>query len=82
LATYTSDLFPIRIFGDLTPCVPLSLIRRGGRFLKEGLTPLLNTLTLLTQNKESQREAKPLLYIHSPFPLSRGRGIKGDGVSK
>jgi len=31
--------------------------------------------------KESQREAKPLLYIHSPFPLLRGRGIKGDGVT-
>jgi len=24
--------------------------------------------------KESQREAKPLLYNQFPFPLSRGRG--------
>jgi len=46
--------------------------------------------------KESQREAKPpnrligsfkgtksLLHNPSPFPLlSRGRGIKGDGVNK
>jgi hypothetical protein len=32
--------------------------------------------------KESQREAKPLLYNHSPFPLIRGRGKKGDGVTK
>jgi len=30
----------------------------------------------------SQREAKPLLYNQSPFPLIRGRGIKGDGVTK
>jgi len=30
----------------------------------------------------SQREAKPLLYNHFPFPLIRGRGIKGDGVTK
>jgi len=32
--------------------------------------------------KESQREAKPLLYIHSPFPLIRGRGIQGDRVTE
>ena len=31
---------------------------------------------------ESQREAKPLLYNQSLFPLLRGRGIKGDGVTK
>jgi len=44
---------PIRIFGDLTPCVPLSLIRRGGFIAEEGLTPLLNTPTLLMQSKRS-----------------------------
>jgi len=43
---------------------------------------LLNTLTSLNKGRESRREAKPLLYIYSPFPLSRGRGIKGDGVAK
>jgi len=32
--------------------------------------------------KESQREAKPLLHIPSPFPLPRGRGIKGNGVTR
>jgi len=32
--------------------------------------------------KENIREAEPLLYNHSPFPLIRGRGIKGDGVIK
>jgi len=41
--------------------------------------PLLRRRKIL---KESQREAKPLLYNQSPFPLSRGRGTKGDGVTK
>ena len=50
--------------------------------MEEGLAPLLDTPTLLIWNKVSQREAKPLLYIPSPFPLARGRGIKGDGVVK
>jgi len=57
--------------------VPLSLIRRGGVIIEEGLTPLLNTLTLLNQSKESQREAKPLLHNSSP-PLIR-EGDKGGG---
>jgi len=54
-------------------------MRGRGRFGKEGLTPLLNTPTLLTQTKESQREAKPLLYNQSPFPLIRGGGKGGWG---
>ena len=42
--------------------------------------------TSLTKGKvevqgESPREVKPLLYTHSPFPLLRGRGIKGDRVT-
>jgi len=33
--------------------------------------------------KKSQREAEPLLYNNKPpFPLLRGRGIKGDRVTK
>ena len=32
--------------------------------------------------KESLREASPLLDNPSPFPLSRGRGTKGDGVTE
>jgi len=32
--------------------------------------------------EESQREAKPLLYIYSPFPLPRGRGIKVEDSSR
>jgi len=73
--------------------------------VEEGLTPLLNTPTLITQSKEGQRETLLLLHNQSPsfqeeiqrrveerrslsyisispFPFSRGRGIKGDGVNK
>jgi len=32
-------------------------------------------------NKESQREAKPLLYNHSPSP-SKERGIKGERLMR
>jgi hypothetical protein len=32
--------------------------------------------------KESPREAKPLFHNQSPFPLIRGRGIKGDEANK
>jgi hypothetical protein len=42
LATYPFNSLQV-LLGDLTPCVPLSLLRRGGKILKEGLTPLLNT---------------------------------------
>jgi len=35
------------------------------------VAPLLNAPTLLTWSKESQREAKPLLYNQFPFPLLR-----------
>jgi hypothetical protein len=31
---------------------------------------------------ECLREAKASLLISSPFPLARGRGIKGDRVNK
>jgi len=67
------------IFGNLTPCFPLSLSRRGGFIMEEGLMPLLNTPTFLTRSKER----RSLSYISiSPFPLTKGRGIKGDGVAK
>jgi hypothetical protein len=32
-----------RLLSDLTPLISLSLRRRGGENMKEGLTPLLNT---------------------------------------
>ncbi len=47
------------------------------RVPEEGLISLLNTPARLTQSKESQREAKPLLYIHFPLPLIKGKGDKG-----
>ena len=62
------------------PVSPSPLIRRGGEDLKRGADAPLRYPTLLTQGKEGQREAKPLLANHSPFLFSRGRGIKGDGV--
>jgi len=68
------------LFVNLTPYIPLSLRRRGGKvFLEEGLTPLLDT-------PKSKRvlEAKPLraggwerrnkfktareTEVHSPYP--------------
>jgi len=69
-----------------------SPFKERGIILEEGLTPLLDTLKRgcfsermgkrgARETEESQREAKPLLYIHSPFPLIRGRGEKGDGVT-
>ncbi len=39
-------------------------------------------LSGLTYGKESQREAKPLLYKLNPLPLSKGKGTKGMGLPK
>jgi len=41
------------------------------------------TKSLLWSNNQGRlRGAKPLFYTYSPFPLLRGRGIKGDGVTE
>jgi len=53
---------------------------------KRGASPSFQNLPLPLFLKvgdimESLREAKPLFYNPSPFPLPRGRGIKGDGVT-
>jgi len=37
---------------------------------------------LWSNNQGRLRGAKPLFYTHSPFPLLRGRGIKGEGVTR
>jgi len=72
-------LTPFRfLLGDPIPCIPFPLLRGRGVFWKEGLTPLLNAPTLLTQSKEILREAEPLFYILFPLPY-QGRGIKGVG---
>jgi hypothetical protein len=53
---------------------------------KRGVSPssVINPplLIRIEIQKESLREAKPRLYIHSSFLLARGRGIKGDRVPK
>jgi len=68
------------------PPDPLPLAREGGAQVREGRSPSLKSLPPLLKRreilKESQREAEPLLYNQSPFSLLRGRGIKGDGVTK
>jgi hypothetical protein len=67
------------------PPDPLPLLREGGSEVGEGLRPSLKSLPPLLSTsryyKESLREASPLLENHTPFPLSRGRGIKRDGVA-
>jgi len=35
-----------------------------------------------SSNREFKRGEAPLKKISSPFPLSRGRGIQGDRVTK
>jgi len=66
------------LFSNLTPCIPLSFLRRGGSFIKRGVSPLLDDPKI----GESKRGEASLIYNYSPFPLSRGRGVKGDGVTR
>jgi len=52
------------LFGDLTPCVPLSFEGEGDLFKEEGLTPLLNAPRRLPE----PREASPLnKYVYREF---------------
>jgi hypothetical protein len=60
LVTYPADPLSLRIYGDLTPFVPLSLNKERGKILKRGADAPLKHPTFLTQSKESLREAKPL----------------------
>ena len=66
--------------------VSLSLKGEGEEILERGFAPLKLPHIINPEQreilKESQREAKLLLHNQSPFPLSRGRGTKGDGVTK
>jgi len=54
------------ILANLTPLIP-PLRNRKIYSLHEGEEPL-------------ERGQSPLSYLHSPFSLSRGRGIQGDRV--
>jgi len=53
--------------------------------MEEGLTPLLNTPIKLGPLAKGRNKKEggisPPLKTTSPFPLTRGRGIKGDRVS-
>jgi len=76
------------IYGNLTPCIPLSLKGEGEEIFRRGTKSLLNSLnvfeaSLLPLNQGCLRGAlAPLFKYLSPFPLIRGRGIKGDGVTQ
>ena len=60
------------------PLYPLPLIKGKGKTLKRGADAPLKHPTLLTQRKESQREASPLLHIiPPPFPRE---GYNGGGL--
>jgi len=41
---------------NLTPCIPLSLARRGGRFWKRGFAPLGRPLVSLSLKGEGERD--------------------------
>jgi hypothetical protein len=66
--------------GDLTPCIPLSLEGEGDGSERGAYAPLKHLYI-----KSEQRRVKERLHLSytsvSPFPLIRGRGIKGDGVA-
>ena len=42
-------------YGNLTPCVPLSLLRRGGGIKKRGLRPLLDALKVREFKRVKER---------------------------
>jgi len=58
-------------FINLTPFIPLSFEGEGEILLREA-SPLFNSLLIPTMLKERGkrlwRGAKPLSYLHSPFP--------------
>jgi len=81
LSSEISRLIKLELFTNLTPLIPLSLGRRGGRILREA-TPLFNSLLIPTMLKERGEEtlerAKPFSYLPSLFPY-QGKGARGIG---
>jgi len=65
-------LIPFRVYGDLTPCVPLSSDKERGKVLKRGAGAPLKHPTLLSASKWSLRGTKSLSYNLSFFSLIRG----------
>jgi len=62
-----SNLSPFpQEYGDLTPLSPSPYLRRGGKFGKEGLTPLLDTPHIINQQGEI-KGALPLPKTSSPL---------------
>lgn len=66
------EYFQSRLFNDLTPFIPLPLLRRGGRILERGLAPLLDASLTYSVLEEGEKELCP-----SPNRLSLH--IKGIG---
>lgn len=66
------EYFQSRLFNDLTPFIPLPLLRRGGRILERGLAPLLDASLTYSVLEEGEKELCP-----SPNRLSLH--IKGGG---
>ena len=73
------------VYQPLTLC-PSPLHKGRGSVGKRGASPLskISSPSPFKERgiKESQREAKPLLYSSLPLPLDKGKGIKGDRVTK
>ncbi len=68
----------MEIPASLTPHIITLFIRVS----KRGGSPSFLSSPSPLKKRDTEREASPLLHNQSPFPLSRGRGIKGDGVNK
>jgi hypothetical protein len=50
--------------------------------VEEGVSPLIKNYFPFMLQGELKRGEAPLSKPNSPFPLKRGRGIKGDRVTR
>ena len=75
---------PLSINSELRtyPPDPLPLIREGGIMVSEGADAPSGFPFTIRYQKGIQEGRNPSYITPSPFPLSRGRGIKGDGVTQ
>jgi CII-binding regulator of phage lambda lysogenization HflD len=63
-----SSLFYKRLFLNLTPLIPLSILGEGEENLKEGLTPLLNTPMI-----QAHYQGRKILRYAVKFASFKGR---------
>jgi len=73
------------LFINLTPSVPLSLSRRGGNGYVREAKPLFDSPCsgkVIRGVLEGRSHMIRRVHIIIIFPLLKGRGIKGDGVTK